>query len=220
MQKHGSTMLKVVSIIMLVFAGLGILMDIMMIAMFSDISALSGESIWTAAERLGLPTGTLNIALICLFLAVILETIAAIIGICNWYRKEKGGTCIALGWIIIVLIIVGVIFEVIFFNRLIALSSSYFSFYSFSTGLALSGIVNLVLPILYIIGAAKLKNLPPPPAPYGPGYYNGYNPYGYDPRFNNQGYPNQNYNPGYPGQQNNSQSYPNQGFDPNGRVGQ
>ena len=54
MPRQGSTMLKVVSIIMIVFAAIHLMTILLMTAMFSDISVLSGTSLWELIEKSGL----------------------------------------------------------------------------------------------------------------------------------------------------------------------
>lgn len=205
MPRQGSTMLKVVSIIMIVFAAIHLMTILLMTAMFSDISVLSGTSLWELIEKSGLSSADLVISQICLLLAAVLELIAGIFGVLNWFRKEKAGICSAFGWSIIVLTLVGIILEIVFFGRL--MSETTFGYASFSASISIGGILNLVLPVLYLVGAGKLKNLQPQPAYYGQ-YYNGYGGYQqqYGTYYNPSGQP---YGGQYtnPGQQYNGQYY-------------
>ena len=217
MQKQGSTMLKVVSIIMIVFAALGLLTDLFLIV------GLSEEGLWRMADRYGYGMSTFNIALICLVAATVFELIAGIVGCANWYKKEKAGTCIGLGWIIIGLIALGTILEIVFFGNL----SNYYSrgtFEGMSVGLAILGLVAMIVPILYLVGAYKLKNMVFQPVDYN-SYYNNYGGQGYN-NYTGQGYSSQNYtgqnytNQNYTGQGYTNQGYTGQGYTNQGYTGQ
>jgi|GEM_PF-2396303 hypothetical protein len=233
-------MLKVVSILMIVFSALGVCYGTMMAAMVSDVGTLSGTSIWDLLEQAALASAPLALMLICFFLAVILELITGIIGTINWYKKEKAGLCIALGWGIIFLLIAGTIFEIIFMFQILDANDVFSGFATLTTSFLLGGFINLVLPILYLIGAKKLKNLPVQTAGYN-AYYNGYDPQGYGQYYGQgpagpnygqgyagqnyagqQGYPGQNYagQQGYPGQNYvGQQGYPGQNFGGQGPSG-
>ena len=199
MERQGSKMLKVTSILLIVFGALGLLTDLMIIV------ALSDEGLWDMAGRYGYGMGTLNVAFICLVLSTIFMLIAGIVGVNSWYKKEKAGACTMLGLIIIGLIVLGVILEIIFFSKLASAYGRRNPFEGLNVVLALGGAISLVVPILYLVGASKLKNMQFAPVNYN-GYYNGYN----------QGYAGQNYGQGYTnqgyGQQNYGQGYTQQGY--------
>ena len=201
MERQGSKMLKVTSILLIVFGALGLLTDLMIIV------ALSGEGLWDMAGRYGYGMGTLNVAFICLVLSTIFMLIAGIVGVNSWYKKEKAGACTMLGLIIIGLIVLGVILEIIFFSKLASAYGKRNPFEGLNVVLALGGVISLVVPILYLVGAGKLKNMQFAPVNYN-GYYNGYN----------QGYAGQNYGQGYTQQGYGQQGYGQQGYGQQGST--
>ncbi|MBQ7129210.1 MAG: hypothetical protein IJO19_04410, partial [Clostridia bacterium] len=81
-------------------------------------------------------------ALIIGLIGCIAEFVAGIIGVANWKKPEKAKTCIVWGIIIIALCVVSNVVTLIAYPK------------SFSAFSLLSG---LVMPILYLIGAYKLK---------------------------------------------------------------
>ena len=164
MQKQGSTLLKVTSILMIIFSALGVCYGLLIVAMFSDVTSISGMNIWELLEEAGLTSGPLALSLICLFLAAVLELIAGIIGVSSWYKREKAGTCTVFGWLIILLLIAGIVFELIFVVQIIDQSGVLSGFATLIVSSVLGGAISLVLPILYLIGANKLKNMQPQPA--------------------------------------------------------
>ena len=160
MKKQGSTMLKVCGILMIIFGAIGLISDI---AIMSEITGYSSF----------LP-GSVNVGLIFLIGAVVVELIAGILGVVNWAKPSGAGICIIFGILMIACIVLGDILTVVGINSLTGSYSRYFD--GFNTVIVISGLINLVLPILYLIGAFKLKKMPAQPAGYG--YpQNGYNPY-------------------------------------------
>lgn len=130
---QGSKMLKVVGILMIVFGAIALVMEII---------AIAGMSVLEATLGTALPTGAIWFALIVALVGCIAEFVAGIIGVASWQKPEKAKTCIVWGIIIIALTVVSNVVT------LIAYPDS-FSIFSVFTG--------LVLPVLYLIGAFKLK---------------------------------------------------------------
>ena len=128
----GSGFLKVTGILMIIGGSLGLILGIIAIAGVGLLAAVSDGAI----------SSTL-LTVSCLFIIVsaVAELVAGIIGIKNCKAPEKATSCIVWGIIVAVLCIAGEIFSVA--------SGSSFN--------VLSVILGLVLPVLYIIGAALNK---------------------------------------------------------------
>ncbi len=133
----GSTMLKVVSIIMIVFAAIGLIAEVMAI--------LGMEAIAEMNEMLG--GGHVNmpllwISLIISFVNVVLSLFAGISGVSNCNNPEKASGLMKLGILIIILQLLGA-----------------------GVGVAAGGdfrpiyiLIGLVLPVLYVVGCVQLKS--------------------------------------------------------------
>lgn len=128
----GTGFLKVTGILMIIFGGLSIILGIIAAL---GVAALVYISDGAASSALLYTSVTL------LIVSAAAELVAGIIGIVNCKKPEKAGTCIAWGIIVAVLCVAGTILE--------SVGGSSFSVFSLISG--------LVLPILYIIGAAFNK---------------------------------------------------------------
>ena len=143
----GSKMLKVVSIIMLVFCGLSVLGGLLLMGGMSLLGAAGGSA--------GVGAAVGAIFFIVMLLSVGLQLAAGILGVKNWNRPDKAQPSIVLGIIILVFAAISL-------------------FSSFSGGDAsniMSSIVGLVLPVLYVVAAFQLKKMgQAAPPSYGQGY--------------------------------------------------
>lgn len=127
----GSKLLKVVSILMIVFGAIGIVFDIIAVAGIAAVSAYLGSSI-----------GMYWIALICAVIGTIVEFVAGIIGIRSWDKPEKAQTCVILGCICVGITVLSNILTLVSYSQ-------GFNVFSLLTG--------LVIPVLFLIGAFQLK---------------------------------------------------------------
>lgn len=132
MEKKSNTLLKVASILMIIFGGLGIILGIIAVVGASALSLLSeGETallIWGSVAYL---------------LSSIVSLIAGIIGVKNAAKPEKAQTCIIFGIITALFAVLGSIMTVV--------GGGKFNVLGLSTG--------LVLPVLYLVGAFQNKKL-------------------------------------------------------------
>lgn len=127
----GSKLLKVIGILMIIFAGIAIVFECI---------AMAGMTVLTAA--LGGSAGMYWLALILGLVGAALELVAGIIGVKNWNKPEKAQSCVILGIVIIA-------FQIL---------SDIFTLVSYSKGFnVLSAVLGLVIPVLYLIGAFQLK---------------------------------------------------------------
>ena len=228
MKKQGSTMLKVTSILMIVFAGIGLIIDIATIAGYSWIFDYNG--------RYGIDLTLFIIALAILVLAVVMELIAGIVGVANWNNQSRAGTCMGLGVTVIVMAVLGNVLSVVALIQLFDAVGYGSNSEAFST---LTGLLGVIVPILYVIGASQLKRMNfngPVNNPYygqntynSAGYQNGYgqgqggygqNGFNNTAAYNNTGYQQTPYgqnqsgaNP-YAGQPQNPNGYPQGGANP------
>ena len=147
---RGSVMILVVSIIMIIGSAFGLIASLitgaagafMKTAMTdADVqSALSQSGLSVPADML---SQTLTIITIFSVISAIIELICAILGIVNRNKVEKAGLLIVLGIVMIVVSLVANVVPMVMWKATIS---------------AVSIIVGLVLPVLYLIGACLNKN--------------------------------------------------------------
>lgn len=133
----GKTLLKVVSIITIIGAALGILISFIGLTSLSAVASIMESS------------NSITLAIILSLAASVLQLVAGIMGIVNCTKPHKVVSCIVIGFICLVLSILGQVLTFVGYSNLglnMAMSS------------LLSGILSLVLPILYIIGAFRVRS--------------------------------------------------------------
>ena len=128
----GSGFLKVTGILMIIGGGISIILGIIAALGVAALAYLSDGSI-------SLTMLYASVAL--MVISAVAELVAGILGVVNCKKPEKAGVCIAWGIIVAVLCVVGTILN--------SVGGGSFSVFSLLLG--------LVLPVLYIIGAAFNK---------------------------------------------------------------
>lgn len=126
---QGSMFLKVTGILMIIFGALALVLAIIAIAGISLLAAMGASS------------GLLTVSCILMLVGAVAELVAGIIGVKNWNKLEKAGTCITWGIIVIVLCVIS--------NILTVVGGGDFSVLNLVTG--------LVIPVLYLIGGLQNK---------------------------------------------------------------
>ena len=126
---QGSKFLKVTGILMIIFGALALVLAIIAIAGISLLAAMGASS------------GLLTVSCILALVGAVAELVAGIIGVKNWTKLEKAGTCITWGIIVIVLCVIS--------NILTVVGGGDFSVLNLVTG--------LVIPVLYLIGGLQNK---------------------------------------------------------------
>lgn len=126
---QGSKFLKVTGILMIIFSALALVFAIIAIAGISLLAAMGASS------------GLLTVSCILALVGAVAELVAGIIGVKNWNKLEKAGTCITWGIIVIVLCVIS--------NILTVVGGGDFSVLNLVTG--------LVIPVLYLIGGLQNK---------------------------------------------------------------
>lgn len=128
-QAKGATFLKVTGIIMIVVAALGIILGIVALIAAIAANALAGGAL-----------GLLIVAALIALVGSVLQLIAGIIGVKNCNKPEKAQTCIVWGAIVAALNVLSVVLTV-----------------AQGGDIAVSGILGIVVPALFIFGAIKNK---------------------------------------------------------------
>ncbi len=126
---QGSKFLKVTGILMIIFGAIALVLAIIAIAGISVLAALGASS------------GLLTVSCILALVGAVAEFVAGIIGVKNWNKLEKAGTCITWGIIVIVLCVIS--------NILSVVGGGEFNILNLLTG--------LVIPVLYLIGGIQNK---------------------------------------------------------------
>ncbi|MGM9554712.1 MAG: hypothetical protein ACI3V2_10430 [Faecousia sp.] len=125
----GASFLKVTGILMIIGGGISLIVAIV---------ALLGIA---ALAVLGASSGMLYAAGFLTLASAVAELVTGIIGVANAKRADKAGMCMAWGIVVAVLCVAGCILTVV--------GGDAFPVFSL--------ILGLVLPVLFIIGAAKNK---------------------------------------------------------------
>ncbi len=125
----GASFLKVTGILMIIGGGISLIVA---------ITALLGIA---ALATLGVSSGMLYAAGFLTLASAVAELVTGIIGVANAKRAEKAGLCMAWGIVVAALCVIGCILTVAGGDAFPVLSL----------------ILGLVLPVLFIIGAAKNK---------------------------------------------------------------
>lgn len=128
-QAKGATFLKVTGIIMIVVAALGIILGIVAL-----IAAIAANALADGA------LGLLIVAALIALVGSVLQLIAGIVGVKNCNKPEKAQTCIVWGAIVAALNVLSVVLTV-----------------AQGGDIAVSGILGIVVPALFIFGAIKNK---------------------------------------------------------------
>ena len=128
----GSKFLKVTGILMIISAAFGII---------GGIIALIGAG--ALAAVLETSAGGLMLASALILVSAVFQLIAGIMGVKNCDKPKKAQSCMVIGVIVAILSVAG--------NVISNVLGSDFNIMNYATG--------LIIPILYIIGAAKNKEL-------------------------------------------------------------
>ena len=126
----GSGFLKVTGILMIIGGGISIILGI--------IAALGVAALASDGE---ISSAMLYASVALMIVSAVTQLIAGIIGVKNCKKPEKAGACMVWGIVVAVLCVVGTILN--------SVGGGSFSVFSLMLG--------LVLPVLYIIGAAFNK---------------------------------------------------------------
>ncbi len=130
--KNGSKMLKVSSILLIIGGAISIVVGIISVAGVGAVHALLGEG-----DGLGILYAISGLALA----SGILSLIAGIIGMGAVKKPEKAGKCIVWGAIVAILTVVGQVLSLTSGNKFDLLSV----------------VIGLLLPVVYILGANQVK---------------------------------------------------------------
>lgn len=128
-QAKGAQFLKVTGIIMIVGGALGIILGIVALIAAIAANALAGGAL-----------GLLIVAALIALVGSVLQLIAGIVGVKNCNKPEKAQTCIVWGAIVAALNVLSVVLTV-----------------AQGGDIAVSGILGIVVPALFIFGAIKNK---------------------------------------------------------------
>lgn len=128
----GATLLKVTGILMIIGGAISIIVSIIAIV---GIAALAYVNDGTISMGMLYASGALLTA------GAVAELVAGILGTANSKKPEKANTCVAWGIVVAAISVAGIILNVV--------GGGEFN--------AVSAVTGLVLPVLYIIGAARNK---------------------------------------------------------------
>ena len=134
MEAKGAGFLKVTGILMIIGGAIALILAIVALIGVFGAAAIAG------AMGVAIP-GILYVAAILSLISAVAELITGIVGVKNAKKPEAAGKCMVWGIIVAVLCVLGCI--------LTAAGGSAFPVFSL--------ILGLVLPVLFIIGAAKNK---------------------------------------------------------------
>lgn len=133
----GKTFLQVTGILMIIGGAIGLIASLGLGGLTTVLAVISGEYV----DGLGTLFALVAIAVVFSIIGSVVELVAGIIGVKNCGKPEKAGVCLGWGIAVIVISVIS--------NVLTIVGGSDFS--------VLNLILGLVLPVLYVVGAALNK---------------------------------------------------------------
>ena len=130
----GKTFLQVTGILMIIGGAIGLIASLGLGGLTTVLAVISGEYV----DGLGTLFALVAIAVVFSIIGSVVELVAGIIGVKNCGKPEKAGVCLGWGIAVIVISVIS--------NVLTIVGGSDFS--------VLNLILGLVLPVLYVVGAA------------------------------------------------------------------
>ncbi|MCL2221207.1 MAG: hypothetical protein FWC20_00970 [Oscillospiraceae bacterium] len=141
--EKGSTLLKVVSILMIIFGGLGLLLSLLGLLGAGFLAAMPDE---IAGVGVGEELAQLAVvSSVIIFIGSAVQLVAGIVGVKNHNKSENAKVCMIIACVVIAVQLLGNIFDI---------STS-----GFTGATGLNVVIGLVIPVLYLIGALQLKKL-------------------------------------------------------------
>ena len=136
-------LLKVVSILMIIFGGIALLVALLAV-LGAGVIAAGAAGIGTDAA--GAAAGLIMVASIIMLIGAVIQFVAGIVGVKNHKKPEKATICIVFGVLVTLVYIVSIVID-------IASGAGQ------PMTIALSIVIGLVMPVLYLLGAFKLKGM-------------------------------------------------------------
>ena len=137
MNAPGKGLLKVSSILFIIFGAISLLMGLLAL-----VGAISGGVINGVEIQTGASAGAILFSALTVIVLAALNLIAGIIGVKNCDKPEKAQTCFILGALLIAVVLV---------NAIISAVGGQLIWYNV--------VIGLVLPIIYLMGALKNKEV-------------------------------------------------------------
>jgi len=141
--ENSSKLLKVTGILMIIFGSFAIIFGI--IGVFS-MAVIEEGAVLLGIDPATLNTGVLMFSSILAVVAAVVQLIAGIIGVKSFDKPEKATVCIVFGVLIALLVVLAFILEML-------------GGLNFGAMNVVSLFIGLVIPVLYLLGAFKLKKL-------------------------------------------------------------
>jgi hypothetical protein len=150
MQKQGSSLFKVASILLLIWGVIAVIVNFAQLVQYGSL--------------LGLLGGGILFGMILLLLSTVVMALAGILGVVNGKKPEKAGLCMIIGIIALAALLLGTIL------LLAGIGGDGVNWIFTIIGIVLTG--------LYIFSAIQQKNAPAAPVnTYNPNGFNPNNPY-------------------------------------------
>jgi len=139
---QGSKLLKVTSILMIVFGSIALLLGI-----FATIGALAilGGAVAIGTDGAELVGELVMAAAVAALLGAVIQFVAGIIGVKNYNKPEKATICIVFGILVALIAVVSLAFD---------LAGGQFGLPQ-----VFSILLSMAIPVLYLVGALQLKKM-------------------------------------------------------------
>jgi len=134
--RRSSTLLKVVSILMIIFGGIGLLLGLL---------GLVGAGMLTQLDIDADLAQLAMVASVVLLIGSAIQLVAGIVGVKNHNKPENSKVCMIFACIVILLQLFGNIFDI--------------ATGGFTGTTIFNVLIGLVIPVLYLIGTLQLKKL-------------------------------------------------------------
>ena len=140
--EKSSKLLKVTSILMIIFGSLALLLGI-----FALIGALAimGGALGLGTDGAQLVGELILVAAVVALIGAIIQFVAGIVGVKNYNKPEKANVCVVFAVLVALVTVASTVFNAIGGD--------------FGTTQIISLLIGLVIPVLYMVGALQLKKM-------------------------------------------------------------
>lgn len=136
-------LLKVVSILMIIFGSIALLVSLLAVA---GAGVIAAGAAGVATDAAAAAAGLIMAAAVIMLVASVIQFVAGIVGVKNHNKPEKATICIVFGILVLIVYIVSTVISIV-------------SGDPGALSIVISIISGLIMPVLYLLGAFKLKSL-------------------------------------------------------------
>lgn len=140
--EKSSKLLKVVSILMIIFGSIALLLGIFALI---GAMALMGGALGLGTEFAEAVAELILVAAVLTLVGAVIQFVAGIVGVKNHNKPDKAKVCIIFGILVALVQLISIVLDV--------------AGGGFTATTGISIVIGLVIPVLYLLGAFQLKKL-------------------------------------------------------------